>query len=297
MFIKEGNMKNIVLTIFFLNICTFVYAIDFHLSHYTGIRITDNKLYYYAFDNEADNEEYNISWEKINKIEYITFNYTGKFLDEYSQWAYKKPTAKGIKRYLVLYGNINIENRADFFFLYDENNELAFSQWSRDSANTVNHASIAISATSEYRERNIIYSANNLLNYKNLQSWVEAAKGSGIGEKLFLEYNTKTGGVDPSVIPKWKIDGIAISNGFVDYKRPFLYEYNNRIKKIRIHFNAFGDFLDINLEDIPQIQFFDFSGRKSEKIQIEILEVYNGSRYDDTCINLIFPYTWSFLYN
>jgi hypothetical protein len=41
----------------------------------------------------------------------------------------------------------------------------------------------------------------------------------------------------------------------------------------------------------PQLQYFRFNKLPSN-IQIEILDVYKGDRWDDTCINNIFPYGW-----
>jgi hypothetical protein len=47
--------------------------------------------------------------------------------------------------------------------------------------------------------------------------------------------------------------------------------------------------MDIDVEDTPQLQYFKFD-RSTSNIQVEILDVYKGDRWDDTCINNIFPY-------
>jgi hypothetical protein len=82
---------------------------------------------------------------------------------------------------------------------------------------------------------------------------------------------------------------LAISNGFVDYNRPYLYEYNNRIKKIRIRNREnTDDYRDFELLDLPNIQTVATSSF-SLNIEIEILEIYPGTKYNDTCVNFIIP--------
>jgi hypothetical protein len=53
-----------------------------------------------------------------------------------------------------------------------------------------------------------------------------------------------------------KFWGILISNGFGDYNRTYLYEYNNHLKKTRVHFNNQNDFMDIDVEDAPPVTIF-----------------------------------------
>ncbi|MDR1218491.1 MAG: hypothetical protein LBK73_02660 [Treponema sp.] len=54
-----------------------IFAIDFSVSYYDAIDITDDKLFYHGFDGRE--EEYDITWENIGKNEYITFNYTREY--------------------------------------------------------------------------------------------------------------------------------------------------------------------------------------------------------------------------
>jgi hypothetical protein len=269
-------------------VCAF--SIDFSVSYVDTVRITDKKLYYYGIDDES-NEEYDITWENTNGVEYITFNYTGEFLDRYSQFKYKRPVSKGKKRYLILYGDQN-NTWNEFLLLYDNNNELAFAQWSQTSLNLFNPESNLISAASELAEGNVTYRARNLLDIDKLQPWAEGSRGPGIGEKIFIGFNpANPTGMSRENILKWKYRGIAFSNGFADYNRPHLYKDNNRVKKIRVHFFDPDGFMDFAVLDTPQIQYFSFGSRVSAKIQIEILEVYKGEKWDDTCVNGIFPYT------
>ena len=53
--------------------------------------------------------------------------------------------------------------------------------------------------------------------------------------------------------------------------------------------------MDIELEDTPQFQQFNFYeelNTGTNILEIEILEVYSGSRYNDTCVNMII--TWAY---
>lgn len=281
-------MKKYILLVFLMNIAALVFCLDIRISFYDTIRITDNKLYYWDLDKfNEPTEEYNITWEKINKIEYITFDYTGNFLNRDN---HDKNISKGIKRYLIIYGDQRLDGYCDFILLYDNNNELVFAQYSKQASNLEDSYSTAIRATSEYREGNITYSIRNLFDIAKLHPWVEASRGDGVGERIYMEFDASNpGGMSQETILKWRMRGIVISNGFVDYNRPYLYEYNNRIKRIRIYYEDLNEFMDIDLEDTPQLQYVQFD-KKYKKIRIEILDVYRGERWNDTCVNMMLPY-------
>jgi hypothetical protein len=262
-----------------LTICVSTFALDFVVSYYDIIRVTDNKLYFSGIDK--NDEEYDIKWEKINNIDYITFNYTGNFMDSFHQ-------SKGVKRFLILYGAVE-EEHCDFILLYDSNNKLAYSHCSRSAANSFVPDHILIHNESrEYKEGSISYGIENLMEDNKLLPWVtqEINKGS-----LIMEYNLaiSPSGITWEFITDFRIGRIAISNGFVDYNRPNLYKENNRIKKIRVYFVDPIGSMDFDVEDTPQIQEFNFN-RGSEIISIMILEVYPGEKYNDTCVNNIFPF-------
>jgi|GEM_PF-2129337 len=98
---------------------------------------------------------------------------------------------------------------------------------------------------------------------------------------------------------------LYISIGYVAHSRPNLYFENSRPKKIRIYdINDRSIFHDFDLLDTPNFQLIDVSkftrnptrDRRSGdwerysyhvSIRIEILEIYPGTRYNDTCINSI----------
>jgi hypothetical protein len=265
------NKKAIGLISFFL-FSDNMFAINIKVSYYDSIELTDTKLKYRGF--ETSDEEYDIKWEIINNISYINFNYTGNFLS-YTLSGIIVP--QGQKRYLVLY------NDGEYILFYDENHELVFSKYSNYSEDDN-----FIQATSELIENNFIYKVENVLDIKTLIPWVEGVQGNGVGQKIKItldDKNMSTGSGD-----RFIYFGLAISNGFVDYNRPYLYQYNNRIKKLRVSRTQY-DYKDIDLEDTPQIQMFHFLDytTASKSIEMEILEIYPGERWDDTCINMIIP--------
>lgn len=106
--------------------------------------------------------------------------------------------------------------------------------------------------------------------------WVEGVDGSGVGEWLEIIYEK----------PK---NNIVILNGYVDLKKLNLYKDNNRVKKFRVSSLDSGEPFDfeIELEDKVKFQYFKLP-RNAEKIRLEILEVYKGRKWDDTCVTGLF---------
>jgi len=271
--------KYLFIYVFFILISAIpcAYGINIYYSDLgRSVHITDTvmkaELYEYSGDLKTT-EEYNVSWEIKNNLRFLNFFYNGAFLEHHKD----KKIPHGEKRYLVIEGDL---------FFFNENNECEFRiQSGKAPADWSNVTTI--SATSELKEKNIVYSVENLYNLSQLIPWVEGVPGDGIGEIIRIE-------VEQSRRMPYgqKIVALYISNGFVDYNRPYLYEYNNRVKKIRVRNigNGYNEYLDINIEDSPNINriYFEFKN-PSYIIDIEILEVYKGTKYDDTCINFLIP--------
>jgi hypothetical protein len=227
-----------------------------------------NRLADYDFVKTV--ERYDIIQASENNLLYITFNYNGKFL-------YNVP--HGRIKLLVLYTSLSAAQRLQsgtemLLEMYDGNNKLVYLIFSGRYTIYVGGGYDNITATSELREGNTVYGAKNLKE-DTLLPWVEGSKGSGIGEKIKVEYDTP------------RFFGIIISNGFVDYNRPHLFLANNRVKKIRVWFGDTELFEEFELSDTPNYQTIEFQGGQAKHITIEILDVYRGTRYDDTCINKI----------
>jgi hypothetical protein len=141
-----------------------------------------------------------------------------------------------------------------------------------------------IIASSSLVENGISYTPDKI-NINIGQAWAEGVEGDGIGEYLVFSYS----------------DGIQrdlfISSGFVSYSKPYLFTYNSRPKKIKITTNK-GKFKIIQLQDTPNFQFVDIrelfidedsmSIKGINELKIELIEVYQGTKYTDTCINSFF---------
>ena len=131
-------------------------------------------------------------------------------------------------------------------------------------------------ASSELKEGNKIYSSVDLCNINLDSPWVEAADDYGIGEYVIFNANCTY---------------IYFLNGYVSFQKPYLYTANSRVKKIKITFIDEENKLPIifSINDTPNPQKLDLGFRCITRIKMEIIDVYKGDKYQDTCINgLIF---------
>jgi len=119
----------------------------------------------------------------------------------------------------------------------------------------------------------------NDLSYKT--AWVEGKKDEGIGE--YLEYYFKNDSP--------RITEIIISNGYM--KSEETWKNNNRVKKLKLYINGVP-FGILNLKDSRTDQYFSVGTLGHNKngtdliLKFEILEVYKGSKYNDTAITEIY---------
>ena len=106
-------------------------------------------------------------------------------------------------------------------------------------------------------------------------AWVEGVKGSGVNEWILLKFDNE--------IP---LEMIYIINGYA--KSQSLYKKNNRVKEIRVEFSD-GSYSDLTLDDdTMDYQIFNFKESiNTSYIKFTMLDVYKGSKYDDTCISEI----------
>lgn len=101
--------------------------------------------------------------------------------------------------------------------------------------------------------------------------WVEGVKGSGIGEKLVISFKEKS-------------NFVVILNGYIDLYQRNLYKENGRLKEIKITskdndfvlFYSFSDYVHYATIELPV---------HVNNIIIELIDVYPGSKYNDTCIS------------
>jgi hypothetical protein len=126
----------------------------------------------------------------------------------------------------------------------------------------------------EYNPSNLqknVFSAFPGFLYLNTSSipWVEGVENDGVHEILNLSFNTKQ-------------SEILILNGYFDPKRLDLYFKNNRMKEVLITFPD-GTNMKYLFRDKLGFQLVQFPHSVS-RINIEILSVYYGSRYNDTAV-------------
>lgn len=143
-------------------------------------------------------------------------------------------------------------------------------------------------------------------------AWVEGKKGDGIGEKIFLNII----GRPTNEFKAMKIN-FYIINGYAENEKLFL--LNNRIKKAKLNiyeakFDICGGYYSkrysnlmlnsssiIMLKDTMEEQLIPIEIKEIKSIknnsntdsyssyffiaELEILEIYKGTKYDDTCIS------------
>jgi hypothetical protein len=145
----------------------------------------------------------------------------------------------------------------------------------------------SVIASSKLPEANIQYSVIPERLGKSInQGW--AVEG-GVGERLFITPNIQNSG------------SIFISSGYIDYARPYLFLEYARPKRIRIttnhtdqYFNRFdAQNFEVELNDTPNFQSISLWGKPYRVwggdfiIEIEILEIYPGIKFDTMFINSI----------
>ena len=143
-----------------------------------------------------------------------------------------------------------------------------------------------ITASSSLREGNISHTPDKI-NLNTNQAWAEGVKGNGVGE--YIVFNNKL------YIPQ---QTLYISFGFVSYSKSNLFTDNARPKKIKVSWNDTNKSIVMELQDTPNFQRIenpprDFNSEGFEApLKIEILEVFTGAKYTDTCIHSAFIH-WS----
>ena len=143
-----------------------------------------------------------------------------------------------------------------------------------------NYKVTASSALKSKSEISYSVKSANDLDYKT--AWVEGAAGSGIGE--YLEYHFKN--------KSPKVTHIIVSNGY--FKSNKAWRKNNRVKSLKVYVNDL-EYGILQLEDSKTDQRFKFDGFEYNSdgktdliLKFEILEVYKGTKYDDTVITEIY---------
>jgi hypothetical protein len=171
-------------------------------------------------------------------------------------------------------------------------------------------------------QKNNSYDAVNLQNnttYGGDRSvaWSEGVKGYGIGERINMSVTTLAMYGNASVV----LTSLMIVNGYA--KNQTVWQNNSRVKTLRLYVDG-KHWCDLHLKDIMKPQIFNFPehlviqphklGKKVTKnkdwlsyrepasfayqtdLSFEIIEVYPGDKYEDTCITGIALNVYSGIY-
>jgi hypothetical protein len=137
----------------------------------------------------------------------------------------------------------------------------------------------------------INYDPGNVKDSNKSTAWVEGVNGYGIGEKIKFTTN-----ISYNYGTILELDSIGIINGYA--KNLTAFNENSRVKKLIIKASretAFdyeeGDkplVFVFTLKDTPEIQYLKFKTPvHATEIEMEIADIYKGSKYPDTAISEI----------
>jgi hypothetical protein len=242
-------------------------------------------VYAEDFICKMDNESYRINM--TDKYLEITDDYIG-----YSYKAfYEARNVNGI-RFITFVNTINgfpwlsigrnecmvlVSKNTIYIYVKDKKEPVFFAiddKIARDSKDFL------LTATSYLNENKQTYLPSNLGIYDLDSPWVEGVEGSGINQEITIEPKDQS-----------KIWYIYLSNGYVSFKRPDLYEKNNRVKSVSVFDENMTLLGKYDLLDSPDPQQINWK-KEISKVKIRIDEVYKGTKYDDTCINFIEICAW-----
>jgi hypothetical protein len=123
------------------------------------------------------------------------------------------------------------------------------------------------------------YRASNINDCNHETAWVEGVKGYGIGEWIEFQDISADG----------TITAINILNGYV--KNDKAWSENARVKRLKVYYNG-RPFCILELQNSRSLQTFrlQWAGDCSyiNRLRFEILEVYPGTKYQDTVISEIY---------
>ena len=135
--------------------------------------------------------------------------------------------------------------------------------------------SVTYHATSYLTEGSTTYEPEHLQQKDGLP-WA-SGNGTGIGDVISIkEFEHK----NPTTL--------KIMNGYQDPNHPDYYEKNSRVKKIKVTNTDTKKSKKLTVQDIKTEQTFDISALGNGRtFEVEILDVYGGSKYKDLCIQYL----------
>lgn len=191
----------------------------------------------------------------------------------------------------------NKTNSYENYYLYDgkilvlwTDSEVTGIYSSEEFFNLIFGNYSASSTLIEFKDKPELYHPFNLFQYgynaeNTLENfWVEGVKGYGVGEEITMDF-FMSGKQIMAPHDVWaNINGLIVFNGV--YKTDDLYRKNSRLKKASVNS---GKNIEIADTKYPQIIYFD---TRCLKTVFEILDVYKGSKWDDTCVTKLFFFSF-----
>lgn len=253
-------MRNIyIYVLFFISFTLFGQENLSYSGSHKYLNFVDNRVIVYELDIETlEPQETRVEYEIVyeNRIPFLEL---------------KEPINE---RWLFLYSRY-------FAFVYRNSNDPFFEGIGAEK-HVDNIRNGDYETSSFLKEKDVEYKAENLSANEPFLPWAEGVSGDGVGETIDIEWqhwNNRDGS-------RGGIGAMIIINGFISYDKPYLFEKNNRVKEIKV-VDSEGRFSFIQeIEDTPNPQVVFFP-EVPKKVRIEILSVYKGSTWNDTCINTI----------
>ena len=222
-----------------------------------------------------------------------------------NQYGFKQVEIKGYKNWYLIDGNIDYALMSSSIFRNNYINQnygtyKDYQDFLEEECHNLRERTLAYAknykASSTLKDNSYTYDVNNIfipckgehkiLWFQNLP-WAEGKDDEGIGEYIEFEIMSANE-LLRDLLGDWIIKGditISILNGFVNPLKQKLFYENNRIKKAAIWIDDKRSF-EINFNDY--VEFTEITvPEKTKKVRIEILEVYKGTKYNDTCITKI----------
>ncbi|MCM1386577.1 MAG: leucine-rich repeat domain-containing protein [Bacillus sp. (in: Bacteria)] len=187
---------------------------------------------------------------------------------------------------------------------YDENApNFGYSDWQWSGCSSwcgVWDFEQEVTASSELASGTGRYSADNVTKQERGTAWAEGVDGNGVGESLLYRQRCVCGTDNEwDALCQWK-DVAPRSDGFLRYteicivngyaRDESVWEKNGRVKKLMMYVED-KPYACLELEDTIFPQYFTLpeddikvlNGGMLE-VRYEIMEVYPGSEYEDTCL-------------
>jgi hypothetical protein len=218
-----------------------------------------------------------IHFYQNNKINFRDFSFDQQYELWNQSYKYSAESSKGIYKFKLDNGKelIGLVSQK-YLVLYERGESKPIFIGGVGISAEATYPLGQIEATSFLTENGKEYKSSNLDNLNSDSPWVEGVKGYGIGEKLIFQTNMP-----------W----IVFFSGYFSLNNPSLYEKNSRVKKVKFKCLENGKEEIWNFEDtaggqqIDLSNLFKYDGSAGVHIEMEILEVYKGTKYADTCIN------------